>query len=227
MKSSFALIAIGLILAEVVRHSTADPRPLIPGNRIQCASLIYDVNRSSICFSDRFLTLISSATRIKTSPHFHRVKLASPDLMNYPFAIMSGQGSFQLTVREKNQLRYYLTHGGFLVASAGCSDSQWAQSFRAEFSRCFPGARLMPIPISNPIFHLIYTIPDTHTVHALPGAPPATIYGWSYHNKLVLVFSPDGLNDTRHAHNCCCCGGDEIADAEYINANLLAYAVLH
>jgi hypothetical protein len=45
--------------------------------------------------------------------------------------------------------------------------------------------------------------------------------------KLALVFSADGLNDTANAKNCCCCGGNEIVQAEFLNVNLLAYALLH
>jgi len=41
----------------------------------------------------------------------------------------------------------------------------------------------------------------------------------------VLIHSRDGLNDTAHTQGCCCCGGDEIINAEQVNVNILAYAV--
>ncbi|MEK6238367.1 MAG: hypothetical protein N2C14_26925 [Planctomycetales bacterium] len=44
----------------------------------------------------------------------------------------------------------------------------------------------------------------------------------------MLIFSPDGLNDTgKVGGNCCCCGGNEILNARQINVNLLAYALTH
>jgi translation elongation factor EF-G len=45
--------------------------------------------------------------------------------------------------------------------------------------------------------------------------------------KLVLVYSPHGLNDTAHTEGCCCCGGNEIANSMEVNVNVLIYAILH
>jgi hypothetical protein len=46
--------------------------------------------------------------------------------------------------------------------------------------------------------------------------------------RLVLVFSPSGLNDTDQAEEgCCCCGGEELIDAHMINANILVYVLTH
>jgi len=42
----------------------------------------------------------------------------------------------------------------------------------------------------------------------------------------VLIYSPDGLNDTGTMHGCCCCGGNEIKNSQKVNANILAYALL-
>ena len=46
-------------------------------------------------------------------------------------------------------------------------------------------------------------------------------------DKLVVVYSSDGLNDSHNAKGCCCCGGNEITNGREINANILAYALLH
>jgi hypothetical protein len=44
--------------------------------------------------------------------------------------------------------------------------------------------------------------------------------------KLVLIYSQDGLNDTANTSGCCCCGGNEIANAEQVNVDILAYALI-
>jgi hypothetical protein len=204
------------------------PGDRMDGNRVQCANLVYAVNKSSICFSDRFLRRLESQTKVLTEPHFAKVRLDDArQLVGYPFAIMTGEGGFSLTERERINLRYYLTHGGFLVASAGCSDPQWISSFRAEFARLFPGRSMQKIALTHPMFRTVYQIPALQTSHQRHGPLAASLEGFSIRGKLVLVFSPDGLNDTAHAENCCCCGGDEITNAEFINVNLLAYALLH
>jgi hypothetical protein len=48
--------------------------------------------------------------------------------------------------------------------------------------------------------------------------------------RVVLIHSPDGLNDTDAEDidpSCCCCGGNEVHEARRINANLLGYALVY
>ncbi len=196
------------------------------GGRIQCANLIYAGNKTSQCFSDRFLQRAGMETRIPTEPHFIKTRLDGRDLTNYPFAIMTGEGGFVLSARERMQLHYYLTHGGFLLASAGCSDPLWIHSFRAEIARLFPNQPLARLPRSHPLFRMVYKIDTLETTHHLNGKTEAALEALTLKGRIVLIYSPNGLNDTQHAENCCCCGGDEIDRAEFINVNVLAYALL-
>jgi hypothetical protein len=196
-------------------------------DRVQCANLIYAGNKTSQCFSDRFLKRLAQETTIHAETHFRKVRLDSPDLCSYPFAIMTGEGGFTLTEKERVQLRYYLTHGGFLLASAGCSDAPWVRAFRAEFARLFPGERMTRLSLSHPLFHVVYNIESVATRKRHSGPNGAGLEAFSLRGRIVLLFSSDGLNDTEYAENCCCCGGDEIERAEFVNVNALAYALLH
>lgn len=215
-----------LVSALSLSFALPDDRP--NGYRVQCANLIYAVNKSSVCFSDRFLKRLESQTKVLTERKFSKVRADDVrQLCGYPFAIMTGEGGFSLTEKERMNLRYYLTHGGFLLASAGCSDPEWVRSFRSEFARLFPGRSVQKIPLTHPMFRTVYQIVSLSTSHQRHGPLAAALEGYSVNGKLVLVFSPDGLNDTSHAENCCCCGGDEITNAEFVNVNLLAYALLH
>jgi hypothetical protein len=46
--------------------------------------------------------------------------------------------------------------------------------------------------------------------------------------RVVMILSPDGLNDTGNAGpGCCCCGGNEVKSALKLNVNILAYALTH
>jgi len=191
---------------------------------VQCANLVYAVNKSSVCYSDRFLERLQLETNIHTATNFVKVKLDSSDLYQYPFSIMTGEGGFTLTPQERTQLRYYVTHGGFLLASSGCSDPEWTRSFRNEMNIIFPKQKMQPIPLTHAIFHTVYTITNVQTTHE---AHTAQLEGLTVNGKIVVLFSSDGLNDTAHAQNCCCCGGDEIGEAERINVDILAYALLH
>jgi hypothetical protein len=221
---SIALTAgVGLLLTFLTLTQTR-ARENEEGSKVRCANLVYAVNKSSVCFSDRFLRRLELETNIHTDPRFAKVRLDSSDLYGYPFAIMTGEGGYSLTPKERISLSHYVTHGGFLLASAGCSDPAWTRSFRSEMARIFPKQKLQPIPLSHAIYHTVYSINTIQTHHDRRGAKLEGLY---HSGKIVVLFSPDGLNDTAHAENCCCCGGDELDQAEHINVNILAYALLH
>ncbi len=135
--------------------------------------------------------------------------------------MMTGEGSFTLTEAERTNLRRYLERGGFLLASAGCSSQQWDASFRREFRLVFPDRELEVIPMEHEIFHTVYDIQTLKTK-----GQPAELCGLKLGGKIVLLYSSDGLNDTSTMHGCCCCGGNEIVNAQQVNANILAYALV-
>jgi hypothetical protein len=195
--------------------------PRSGGEAIECANLIYAGTKSSVCFSESFLSSLASDTTINTSRKFKPVKLAGKELFRYPFAIMTGEGSFTLPETERANLKRYLERGGFLLASAGCSSSTWDKSFRREIKKAMPERKLEAVPLEHPIFHTVYDIKDLAT-----HGDPAKLEGMTIGGKIVLIYSPDGLNDTRTMHGCCCCGGNEINNSQKVNANILAYALL-
>jgi hypothetical protein len=192
------------------------------GDTIACANLIYAGTRSSVCFSDKFLTLVARDTTIKTARKFKPVKLADKEIFQYPFAIMTGEGNFVLLETERANLRQYLESGGFLLASAGCSSKQWDESFRREMKLIFEDRPLVVLPMEHELFRTIYEIKKLGMSHG----GEAKVEGLSLGGKVVLLYSADGLNDTHTMHGCCCCGGNEISDSERVNANILAYALL-
>lgn len=194
-----------------------------PESIVQVANLVYAGVKSSQCFSDHFLLRAQKESAIATSRRFHAVKLASEELFNFPLVIMTGEGSFQLTDEERDNLRRFVTRGGFLLASAGCSSSDWDRSFRREMSRTFPETPLQPLKMDHPIFHTVYDIKELTAKH---GAPKP-LEGISFGGRLGVLYSQDGLNDTTHTQGCCCCGGNEIRNAEQVNVNILAYALVY
>src|SRR6266481_5029312 len=72
-----------------------------PDSIVQVANLVYAGTKSSHCFSDHFLITAEKESAISTSRRFHAVKLASEEMFGFPLVIMTGEGSFQLTDRER------------------------------------------------------------------------------------------------------------------------------
>ncbi len=191
------------------------------GDVIECANLIYAGTKSSVCFSDKFLSAVSRDTTVKTSRKFKPVKISDGELFSYPFAIMTGEGIFSLTEKERTNLKRYLERGGFLLASAGCSNKQWDESFRSEMKLVFPNRRLSDVGTGHPLFRTVHDIKKLETK-----GEDAHLEGITIGGKLVVVYSPDGLNDTTTMYGCCCCGGNEIKNSQQVNSNIIVYALL-
>lgn len=203
------------------------PEPRQPGGEpdgiVQVANLIYAGTKSSTCFSDHFLIDAEKASAISTSRRFHAVKLSSEELFEFPLVIMTGEGGFDLPDVERHNLRKFVEQGGLLLASAGCSSPDWDKSFRAEMAQIFSGNQLKALPMSHPLFHTVYDVAQLNGLHQTPRPLEAISIG----DRVGVIYSVDGLNDTSHTTGCCCCGGNEITNCNQINVNILAYALLY
>jgi Domain of unknown function (DUF4159) len=190
---------------------------------LQCGNLIYAGDKSSVCFADHFLTDVAQQTSLRVNPKFCPVRLDADALFDYPFCVMSGNEGFSLTQKERQQLRKYLTQGGFLLISPGCSDAKWDASFRQEIKVCFPEFPLQKIPMTHPIFSMVNPISRLMDKNDRP----VSLEGLEINGRLVMVYSKDGLNDVHNAAGCCCCGGNEIQDPARVNVNVFTYAVVY
>jgi hypothetical protein len=189
---------------------------------VQVANLIYAGTKTSECFSDHFLRRAEKDSSISTSRRLHSVKLASNEIYHFPLVVMTGEGEFTLLAEERENLRQFVERGGFVLASAGCSSQEWDRSFRQEMATIFKEQRLEPIGSEHLVFHSAYDIERLEAKHGTP----QPLVGISFGTRLGVLYSQDGLNDTSHAQGCCCCGGNEITNAEEINVNILLYSLL-
>jgi len=203
------------------------PEPQQPGGEpqsiVQVANLVYASTKSSKCFSDHFLVKAENESAISTSRRFHTVKLASDELYAFPLVIMTGEGDFTLPDKERENLRRFVDRGGMLLASAGCSSSEWDRSFRREMASIFPESQIQPLGMDHPVFHTVYDIAELQAKHG----KPKPLEGVSIGGRLGVIYSQDGLNDTQHAQGCCCCGGNEITNCLDVNVNILGYALMY
>ena len=220
-----AVLAAGQNRPAASADKSAEPKHVggEPESIVQVANLVYAGIKSSHCFSDHFLVKAQKESSISTSRRFHAVKLGSDELFSFPLVIMTGEGVFQLPDRERENLRRFVERGGFLLASAGCSSSDWDRSFRREMARVFADFPLRPLGMDHPVFHTVYDIKELKAKHG----KPKPLEGITIGGRLGVIYSQDGLNDTAHTQGCCCCGGNELTNAVQINVNILAYALLY
>lgn len=191
---------------------------------VRCANLIYAGTQTSRCFSDEFLSAVQRESTIATERRFKSVKLDSEELFAFPFVVMTGEKEFYLSAKERENLKKYLTRGGFLLASAGCSSKEWDQSFRREMRQVLPERKLSRISMDHAVFKTVKTIKDLKLSH---GGSDPYLEGIENGGKTVVIYSAQGLNDTAHTVGCCCCGGNEIINSMEVNVNILVYALTH
>ena len=224
---AFVLIFAGPAFSqeEELSNVIADPAQVggESDGEIHVAHVVYARDKSSECFSDHFLMRASKDASINTSRRLHSVKLSTDDVYSFPLLIMTGEGAFSLTESERTTLRAFVDRGGLVLASAGCSSTEWNSSFRKEMAKIFADQPMEPLTMDHLIFHTVY---DIENLKAKKGTPKP-LEGIHIGNRLGVLYSQDGLNDTKNKNGCCCCGGNEITNSEMVNVNILVYSLLH
>ena len=137
---------------------------------------------------------------------------------------MTGESDFTLNAKERENIKKYCENGGFLLASSSCSNAAWDTAFLREIKQLFGADKLKDIPMDHAIFRTIFTIKELKLAKS---SGTAALQGVTYNGKLVMIYSSEGLNDSSRVEGCCCCGGNEIQNSMELNANILAYALLH
>lgn len=214
-----------LLLATAILFCGGTVLPAADGQArlVRVGNLVYAGEKTSVCFSDRFLTTVAVEAGINAEKRMHAVHLAREDeLMATAFVVMNGQDEFTLPADERTLLKRYLGNGGFLLASAGCSSEKWCASFRRELEAVFGAGCLKPLPADHAVFTTLFTKVDVSLSHG----GRAVFEGLTLDGRLVCLFSKEGLNDTEHTQGCCCCGGNEVRQAEEMVANTLVYALV-
>jgi hypothetical protein len=157
--------------------------------RLTIARLQYDgggdwyANPSSI---PNLLTAIATRTSLPVERTEARVTLTSDRLWDYPFLHITGHGNIKLTDAEVVRLREYLLRGGFLHA-----DDNYGldEHFRREIARVFPDRPLVEVPLSHPIYDIVYPFPKgLPKVHEHDGKAPRG-YGIFLGDRLAVYYS--------------------------------------
>jgi len=119
---------------------------------------------SSILKELTYLDIRTDGSRILT--------LDDSDLFKYPIAFMWEPGFWNLTDREAESFRAYLTKGGFAVFEDFDGPSQWA-NFEAQMRRVLPAGQFMKLDQSHRIFDSFFKIENIDAiVHPMSGIRP-------------------------------------------------------
>ncbi|MGH7663053.1 MAG: DUF4159 domain-containing protein [Gemmatimonadaceae bacterium] len=219
-------LLVALVLAFPFLAGTAAVSRSATAPRLGIARLQYDgggdwyANPSSI---PNLLEAIDERTSLDVDPVEGRVRLTDERLWDYPFLHVTGHGNIRLSEEEIAHLREYLERGGFLHV-----DDNYGldESFRRELKRVFPERELVDVPLSHPIYHVVYDFPDgIPKIHEHDGKPARGL-GIFIGDRLAIYYSyqadlgngwedPDVHDDPPEKHEA----------ALRMGVNLFAYAV--
>jgi len=134
------------------------------------------------------LAAIRERTSLDVDKVEARVRIMDDKLWDYPFLHVNGHGNIRFSDEEVVRLREYLTRGGFLHVSDNYGIDS---SFRREIKRVFPDRELVDVPLTHPIYHIVYDFPKgLPKIHEHDGKPArgfgifigdrlAVFYDWS------------------------------------------------
>ena len=97
-----------------------------------------------------------------------------PELMKYPVAYLCEAGFWSPTDREAEGLRKYLAKGGFLIFDDFGGPYAW-EVFQRAMLRVLPGAQVVPLDASHPIFDSFFRVENPQGIESYYGVP--TYYG--------------------------------------------------
>jgi hypothetical protein len=100
-------------------------------------------------------------TSIEVSLEVRPLQLSSPKLFDNPFLYFGGDGEFPaLRNEELENLRRYLTFGGFIFADAndGSDGSGFDAAFRREMARVLPQSPLTSVPLAHVVFKSFFLL---------------------------------------------------------------------
>lgn len=157
--------------------------------RLAIARLQYEgggdwyANPSSI---PNLLKAIRARTSFPVETVEGRVTLLDDRLWDYPFLHLTGHGNITISATEIVRLREYLARGGFLHI-----DDNYGldEHIRRELKKVFPDHELVDVPLSHPVYHVVYDFPKgVPKIHEHDGKP-ARGFGIFLGNRLAVYYS--------------------------------------
>ena len=174
---------------------------------------------------------LANSTSLEVSLRPKEITLTNSNLFTYPFLYMTGHGEFVLSDQECNNLRKYLSRGGFLLVDNRTGLKAFDTSFRHYIKNIFPDKKLTRISPTHPIYSTIHDIKSVkYTDHArlINASDLPYLEGISIGGNIVLVYSKYDLawgwqNVVSYPIRL----GIKYPDSIKLATNIVAYALTH
>ena len=122
----------------------------------------------------------------KIKPKNAIVTPSSSELFSYPYVHATGHGNVVFSPSDVENLRNYMTSGGFLHIDDNYGMNEY---IRKEIAKLFPNSELVEIPANHPIFQKPYPFPaGIPKIHEHDGKRPQA-FGIFIDSRLVLLYT--------------------------------------
>ncbi len=209
-----------ILLATTVVHAADDDVSTFFVGRLAFGS-----NDGGDCgdIGDDLVKLVARASTIKVREK-KLLRVADATLFETPFVFMNGHNDFVLSKEEIENLRRYLGNGGFVFASGCCTNPAFPLAWRREFSRIFPGEKVVKIPYDHLIYRSFYKMERLTSIEK----GPIQLEGLFHDGELVAVIGEDGLCCSFAMDGNCNAGhGVPPDEGKRIALNICVYALTH
>lgn len=183
MKGIVAAIVIAVALGA---PAVTVPRLTVP--RLTVARVQYQgddwyANPSSL---PNLIRAIRTRTTLAVEPNEVRLTLRDERLWDHPFLHLTGHGDIRLREDEVERLRTYLLRGGFLHI-----DDNYGldPAVRRELARVFPDRALVDVPLTHPIYRIVYPFPQGIPKIHEHDNKPARGFGIFIGDRLAVFYS--------------------------------------
>ena len=139
-------------------------------------------------------------TNIQEQPA--EVEIGNNEIFNYPFVHLTGHGNVVFNTSEADNLRKYLTAGGFLHISDNYGLDQF---IRKEMQKVFPELEFVVLPYDHPIYSIHYNMKNgLPKIHEHNNENPQGL-GLIFEGRLICFYDfecdlGDGWED-KEVHN--------------------------
>ncbi len=126
-----------------------------------------DYPDSDLNFSFRLQQLTS--LKVESDPLEKYIELTDDELFDHPFIYIVEPGALVFTEDEVVALRKYLLNGGFLMVDDFWGEDEW-WNFHQQIKRVFPDREPEELPLSHPIFHIVYDLKEKPQIPSIGSA---------------------------------------------------------
>lgn len=159
------------------------------GQPVKIAKLKYDGGGDWYANKTALPNLIAFCNKMLNTnlhPQEDVVEVGGLDLFLYPYVYMTGHGNVSFSSSQADNLRSYLTSGGFLHIDDNYGLDPYV---RAEMKKVFPELEFVELPFDHPIYHQKFAFETgLPKVHEHDGKPPQG-FGIIYEGRLVCFYS--------------------------------------